>query len=175
MNKDIFQNHKRLRRAAMAEPPNRLKQKLGNGGVSELLLIRAQEAIDTNTIDFMPLARALVELLGDAVADVAGAGERGEEAIGELLYPTMQLRAQGTMFHLPLVTELADVAVNFLETVEEADDDVLEIVGAHKAAIALVLKNDIKADSNEGTALHTELLHSCERYYRKHEIQQEHG
>jgi len=173
MNSDIFQDRKKLRRASVMSPPNVLKEKMGSGGVSEILLTRAQELIDNNTIDFMPLAKDLVQLLHDSVAAVRDGKAEGEEAIAVIIYPAMQLKAQGSMFHMPLVTDLADILVNFLETVEEPDADVLEISAAHATALSAVLSKEIKADSQNGKDLCTELLRSCERYYKKHDISPE--
>lgn len=152
-------------------PPNILKQKMGSGGIAPELLVKAQETIENNTIDFRPIATELVQQLKAAVENAGNGAATGEPAIEAMIYPAMQLKAQGAMFHFPLITEISDILVNFLETITGIDKDVLEIVIAHKMAIGVAISNDMKGNAGaKGKALRDSLLAACLRYYKAKEI-----
>lgn len=164
---DAFQNQKKLRKAELIMPPNRLKEKVGSGGIDEKVLSKAQELMENNTIEFNPIASMMIDVLHEAIADAKTGALTGEAAIEAMLYPAMQLKAQGTMFHYPLVSDISNTLVNFLETVGMADKDVLDIVVAHKMSLNAVLASQIKGDGGKvGRELREALLDACARYYK---------
>lgn len=164
---ETFEGQKKVRKAELIAPPNRLKEKVGSGGVDEQVLTKAQELLENNTVDFKPIALMLIDMLQDAVTDAESGSLKGEEAIEGMLYPAMQLKAQGGMFHYPLISEIANILVNFLETVTDTNADVLEIVIAHKRSINAVLGSEIKGDGGKvGRELRDALLDACARYYK---------
>ena len=166
MTADVFENQKKLRRAELIVPPNILKQKMGSGGIDPAALVKAQETIDKNTIDFRPIAKELVEQLTAAVKKAQEGSADSEVLLEGMIYPAMQMKAQGAMFHFPLVTDISDILVNFLETVNDVDKDVLEIVIAHKMAISAVISADMRGTGDaKGKVLRDSLLDACMRYY----------
>jgi hypothetical protein len=164
---DTFQDQKKLRKAQLVTPPNLLKQKTGSGGFDPAALAKAQDALENNKVDFKPIAVPLVALLKETIENVKAGSLKDEAAIESLLYPTMQLRAQGSMFHYPLITEVSDILVNFLETVADIDKDALDIVAAHEMSLNVVLANQLKgAGGLVGKGLCSELREACHRYYK---------
>lgn len=162
-----FMDQKKVRNAELLIPPNRLKAKIGSGGIDENVLVKAQELLESNTIDFKPIALMLVDVLHEAIADAKAGSLAGEKAIEAMLYPAMQLKAQGGMFHYPLISEIANILVNFLETVVFVDKDVLDIVVAHKMSMNAVIGSQIKGDGGKvGRELRDALLDACSRYYK---------
>lgn len=158
------------RRAELLNPPNKIKEKVGSGGIDESVLMKAQALLESNTVDFKPIADMLMDVLNEAITDAKAGNTKGMKAIETMIYPAMQLKAQGSMFHYPLVTEISNILVNFLETVSVADKDVLDIVVAHKMAINAVLASKIKgAGGKVGKELHDALLDACSRYYKTHQ------
>jgi hypothetical protein len=158
---------KKVRRAELISPPNTIKEKVGSGGLDEAVLQKAQAMLENNTVDFAPIASMLLESLNDALQNVTSGALQGEPAIEAMIYPAMQLKAQGTMFHYALVTEISDILVNFLETVTAIDKDVLEIVSAHRKAIAATVAGGIKGDGGKtGAELRDALMDACNRFYR---------
>lgn len=167
MVEDMMQEQKKVRKAELISPPNRLKEKVGSGGIDENVLNKAQALLENNTVDFKPIASMLMELLAEAVTDAKNGNIKGETAIEAMIYPAMQLKAQGTMFHYPLVTEISNILVNFLETVTTVDKDVLDLVVAHKMSINAVLASQIKGDGGKvGKDLRDALMDACNRYYK---------
>ncbi|MEZ0262787.1 MAG: hypothetical protein ACAH80_17410 [Alphaproteobacteria bacterium] len=162
-----FMDQKKVRNAELLIPPNQLKAKIGSGGIDETVLVKAQELLENNTIDFKPIALMLVDVLHEAIADAKSGATVGEKAIEGMLYPAMQLKAQGGMFHYPLISEIANILVNFLETVVFVDKDMLDIVVAHKMSINAVLGSQIKGDGGKvGRELRDALLDACSRFYK---------
>ena len=159
-------------RAELVVPPNQLKEKAGSGGFDETVLVKAQDQIKNNKVDFQPIAAALISQLEKAVSDARSGVAKGGTALREILAPSMQLKAQGSMFHYPLVSAISDILVNFLETVTDADNDVLDIVAAHKMSIKAALSGQIKEDKSKiGKELCAALVDSCDRYYKAKKTQ----
>jgi hypothetical protein len=171
MSQDIFPQQQKVRNAELISPPNRLKEKVGSGGIDETVLMKAQELLERNTINFEPIANMLIDLLVEAIADAKSGDLKGEEAIEAMIYPAMQMKAQGSMFHYPLVSDISHILVNFLETVENTDRDVLDIVIAHKMSIKAVLASHLKGDGGKtGKELREALMEACGRYYRSKKV-----
>lgn len=171
MSQDIFPQQQKIRNAELISPPNRLKEKVGSGGIDETVLMKAQELLERNTINFEPIANMLMDLLVEAIADAKAGDLKGEEAIEAMIYPAMQMKAQGSMFHYPLVSDISHILVNFLETVETMDRDVLDIVIAHKMSIKAVLASHLKGDGGKtGKELREALMEACGRYYRTKKV-----
>lgn len=167
MSQELFPQQQKIRRAELISPPNRLKEKVGSGGIDEAVLMKAQELLEKNTINFEPIANMLLDLLVEAIADAKAGTIKGEEAIEAMIYPAMQMKAQGSMFHYPLISDISHILVNFLETVEDMDRDVLDIVVAHKMSIKAVLASHLKGDGGKtGKELREALMEACGRYYR---------
>lgn len=162
------------RRAEFIKPPNLLKGKVGSGGLSEEILDRAQALLENNTVDFFPLAEMYLGSLaaGIELAKNPGPSDDAEYIISCMLYPAMQLKANGGMFHYPLVTEIADKLIQFLEVIREADIEAVEIVLAFHTTIRAVVLGRITGDGGRHGAELSQALHSaCERYFDKNKVQ----
>lgn len=160
------------RKAEFIKPPNMLKMKVGSGGLSEEILNKAQELLENNTIDFLPLAEMYLDSLmkGINVAKDPESGHDGESIIAMMLYPGMQLKANGGMFHYPLVTRIADHLIQFLEVIDEPDIQAVEIVLAFHTTIRAVVLGKITGDGGRhGRDLLTALHDACTRYFDKNE------
>ena len=163
-----FHDQKKVRVAEIVIPPNRLKSKVGSGGLDDAVLSKAQELLENNTIDFKPIALMLVDVLHEAIADAKSGALKGEEAIQAMLYPAMQLKAQGAMFHYPLISQIGEILVSFLETIPDVDKDVMDIIVHHKFAVNAVIGSQIKGDGGKlGRELRDALLEACMRYYKR--------
>jgi hypothetical protein len=164
-------NQKRKRNVEFIKPPNTLKQKVGSGGLSEEILEKAQMLLETNTVDFLPLAEMYlnsfmrgIEMAKDGAKDARD----NEYIISSMIYPAMQLKANGGMFHYPLVTQVADKLIHFLEVIERPDDEVVEIALAFHTTIRAVVLGKIKGSGGRhGKELLDALNDACHRYFDK--------
>lgn len=164
-------NQKPKRKAEFIKPPNTLKAKVGSGGLSEDILNRAQALLENNTVDFQPLAEMYLTALMKGIENAKEADAKAdkEHIISAMLYPGMQLKANGGMFHYPLVTRMSDKLIQFLEVVEEPDIECIEIVLAFHTTIRAVVLGKIKGDGGpHGQNLLDALTDACMRYFEKY-------
>ncbi|MFP4098927.1 MAG: hypothetical protein ACLFP8_01780 [Alphaproteobacteria bacterium] len=164
-------NQKPKRKAKFFSPPNVLKAKAGSGGLNDAVLDRAQNLIENHTVDFAPLAEIYIKQMQDGINDASALGETTESEIfiENILMPCVQLKANGTMFHYPLVTRIADRFVQFMEVVERLDKETLDIAKAFLTALKAVVSGKIQSDgASHGDALVEELNAACMRYFEKH-------
>jgi len=158
------------RKAEFISPPNYLKEKVGSGGLSEDILDKAQALLENNTVDFQPLAEMYLEGLMKGIEHTknANAEDDQEFLISTMLYPAMQLKANGGMFHYALVTSIADRLIQFLEVIETPDIASIEIVLAFHTTMRAVIHGNIKGDGGEhGQELLKALNSACIRYFEK--------
>lgn len=159
------------RRAEIIKPPNTLKAKVGSGGISEAILNKAQALLENNIVDFQPLAEMYLQNLMRAIEAAQVNSEKldTETLITSMIYPAIQLKANGGMFHYPLVTIMADRLIQYLEVIVEADIDALEIVLAfHTTIRAVVMGRIIGTGGRHGQELLAALNDACMRYFERY-------
>ena len=171
MSESRHYNQSPRRKAEFIRPPNTLKAKVGSGGLNEDILNKAQALLENNSVDFLPLAELYLVSLMRGVEDCQETllTSDPEGLIHKIIYPTMQLKANGGMFHYPLVTRVADKLIQFLEVIESPDDDALEIVIAFHTTIRAIIMGKITGDGGKyGDELVEALNEACLRYFDKH-------
>ncbi len=164
-------NQKPKRNAEFINPPNLLKAKVGSGGLSSQVIDRAQKLLENHTIDFIPLAEIYLQKMKDGIDKAKQSKEvsESEDMIAEILFPCVQLKSNGAMFHYPLITRIAERFVQFMEVVERLDKETIEIALAFHTTIKIVVAGQIKSDGGEqGEALVDALNDACMRYFEKH-------
>ncbi len=166
-------NQKPKRKAEYIRPPNTLKAKVGSGGLSDDILAKAQALLENNSVDFQPLAEmylsSMMKGIERATDPVVSAKTDTESLIAGMLYPAMQLKANGGMFHYPLITQIADSLVQFLEVIEEPDIDAVEIVLAFHTTIRAVIAGKITGTGGRhGEELMGALNQACTRYFERY-------
>src|SRR6202034_2781582 len=94
------------------------------------VLSKAQAVLENNTVDFQAVARMYLAAMmrGIEYANKRPGGEDDETLIAGMLYPAMQLKANGGIFRYPLVTRISDRLLRFLEVIAAPDADAIEIV-----------------------------------------------
>jgi hypothetical protein len=146
-------------------PENTLKQKVGTGGFTEAVLTKAQQGLDKNEIDFRPMAFEYLEQLDEIFSKMASGEIKNEEMLDAVMFPVMQLRAQGSLFKYPSVTKISHVLIDCLETVTNFDKNVVDLVQAYKKSTKALLTLQIKEDTHKTTKeLCTALFDACGRY-----------
>lgn len=152
-------------------PPNTLKQKVGDGGIPSFLIQRCQEYLESNPVDLTPYAtRHLDELL--QIAKTIEAGNIDDaSALTKITNIIMQLKSNGSMFHYQLISMISDVMLRFMENITKADRDFLDILGMHNRILQIILTKRLTGNGGrEGYALTQELHEACLRYYKKYSI-----
>lgn len=156
------------RQAEFITVPNTLKAKVGSGGLSDAILDKAQILLESHSQDFAPLAEMYLRHLEVGIGIAKNTGPRGdqEQALSCMIYPTMQLKANGGMCGYPFVTDIADMLIHFLEVVAAPDADCIEIVEAFYTTIRLITQAKITAgDTDQAKDLKKALHEACQRYF----------
>ena len=166
------QTGQKYEQAKYHNPPNVLRQKCGIGGMPEELIQKAENFIQDNKFDFKPIAVDIMGRFKDVLAKAKKAGTKDKKLIDKVAEPIMELKANGDMFRFSLLTDVAEILLNFLENIHELDDDSFNVIEAHKNTLEVILKNDLRGSGgSEGHALSRELYAACKRYYMKHNIE----
>jgi hypothetical protein len=166
------------RKAEFFNPPNHLKMKVGNGSLSEDILNKAQALLENNTIDFTPLGEMYLDAMMKGIEQARTPPEDmdNEVIVAGILFPAMQLKANGGMFHYDLITRISDRIIQFLEVIDTVDKDALEIILAFHTTIRAILLGKIQGDGGErGQALMNALIEACYRYFEKHPEKRNHS
>ncbi len=166
-------NRKPIRDAEIVKPPNIIKAKVGGGGISDEVLDRTQKLLESYATDFEPLAMMYLDQMhagiDNAKSNHTSDKHLNEEYIALILYPCVQLKANGGMFQYPIITRIADIFIHFMEVVERLDKEVLEIAIAFHTTMKVVIASKIQTDGGEqAEALISELNNACHRYFDKH-------
>ena len=159
------------RKAEFIRPPNTLREKVGKGGLSDDVVNKAQTLLEKNAVDFGPLAETYLTALMKGVERVKNRtpDDDTETLIAGVIYPVMQLKANGGMFHYALITRISDRLIQFLEVIEKPDNDSMDIVIAFHTTIRAVITSGITGDGGKhGTDLINALNDACARYFDKH-------
>ena len=161
-------NQKRRRKAEFMKPVNVLKSKAGYGGLDDEILNKAQALLENNSVDFLPMAEMYLSgmMRGIERSRNPAPGESEKVLIAGMLYPAMQLKANGGMFRYPLVTRIADKLIQFLEVIAAPGKDAIEIVLAfHTTMRAVLMGRVIGSGGKHGDELMQALEAACLRYF----------
>jgi hypothetical protein len=156
--------------AKLFMPENKLKKKVGHGGFSNATLESAQKAIENNDIDFKPIADEMLDQINQLLDTAKITADFDESTLmDDFLYPLMQLKSQGALFHYPIVTKISDTVVDILENIPVLDKNVIEIIEAYAKSVKAMMMLEIKNENNKmGLELCQALSDACQRYYKLH-------
>lgn len=150
-----------------------LQAKVGIGSIDEKKVARSQKVMDKMAVDFPEMGLNYLDKLALAVADARTAMKdpatiNARRHIQAMTEPVMQIKGNAGMFHFALVGALANVMLNFLETLDHIDKDVIEIVDAHHKTLKLLIGNNMQGDGGDyGRQLESELKDACRRYFAR--------
>lgn len=146
----------------------RLQQKVGSGPIDEKKVEASQKVIETNEVDFAPLGLAILEKLEAGLTKAGDPSISMQQMKALLTAPVMELKANAGIFHYSLIGNLANIMLNFLETIQVMDADAIEIVKAHHKSLHMIVVRKMKGDGGAGGSMLTaELQQACDRYYQK--------
>lgn len=158
--------------ARYINPPNKLKQKVGTGNIDPALLDKAQSFIQENPVQFEPYAMEEITKIEKILGDIKERNLKGSEDIIErMIAPVMILKANGGMFRYLMISEIANVLLQFLENIHQFNEDSYKIVDAHTKTLKAIIINKISGSGGtDGYELAKELYGVCQRYYNKYDI-----
>lgn len=155
-------------KAKIYQASYKLQQKIGSGPLDEKIIKKCQKVIDENDVDFTPLGLEILGRLDKAVKQADDNTIPMEKRKANMTSPVMELKANAAIFHYPLIGNLANIMLSFMETITELDKDAVEIVRAHHTTLhAIVIKKMNGDGGKHGTIMTDELKSACKRYYAR--------
>lgn len=164
------------RQAEFIVPANIIKAKVGDGGLSEYVLKRAQSMIDNNTTDFKPIAENFLDSIAETLKQAEShdnlsdlPADQHEVLLNTILYPSLELKSHGSMFKYPMISRAAGDLVRFLEFVKELNFETIDVIKAYHKIMSMVAMGALpREETEQGNQLCVELNHACTRYFEKH-------
>ncbi len=147
-------------------PPNPLKDKVGEGGLDENIIKSAEESMKHKADSFVPVIERYLQKISDSLNNKENSPA---EIIQDISYCITQLKAQGSMFNYPLVTEVSELIIKFLPRVKTINGDILEIISAYQLTVRAIAKQELRGEKTAtGKALLVALNQACDRYCKHH-------
>ena len=146
-----------------------LQAKVGTGSVSKETIEKVKKNVEENSADFEPMARNFLTQLSEAVEKAkTNPDEDMKVTYDRVASPVMQLKANASMFGYPLIGDLANIMLSFLESLSEIDNPIIQIIEANQKTWEVIISKQMKGDGGQyGEALRSELKGVCERYLKK--------
>lgn len=152
-------------------PPNILKEKIGNGGLPQQLIERAQEFINENDIDYSPFATENIETIENALTKLKQEENiaQKKKLLDKIIENIMHIKAHGGMFGYSIMSEISGSALTFLEATDSFNKDLYQIIEAHNHSITLIIKHSLKGNGgDQGQSLLKEFQSVTTRYQKKY-------
>ena len=149
-------------------PPNKIKEKVGSGGIDRDALKQAETNMTLNEKDFLPIIDEHMDRIALALQDTK---RKPQDVILDLTSSVYLLKSKGGMYNYPLISDVSSLILNFLPRVERIDADILEIIAAYQVTVRAIITRTLRGPKTaEGQSLITALEHACQRYYKQHFI-----
>jgi hypothetical protein len=147
-----------------------LQQRIGSGPLSPKLIEKCEKAMERKMIDFVPLGMILLKKLKKIIEKYRATpptAKKNQFMLGELRVIVMEIKANSGAFKYNLVSDLANIMLSLLESINALDDDVIEIIEAHHQTLKAITDERESGDCGEkGRLLQQELINACQRYYK---------
>lgn len=155
-------------------PRNTLKEKVGSGGIAPERVIQAQQKIESDAFDFLPVAKTLIRELEQHVSEAktidSSNSQEQQETLDKIRETIMELKANGGMFKYQLISDVASISLRFVEDIKTLNDDVFEMLDAHVKTFNAMTASALKGDGGAaGAVLVDELVKANTRYFEKHD------
>lgn len=145
-----------------------LQQKVGSGPIDERVIAQSQKVMDENDVDFTPMGLDFLSKLKTAINQAGDASIDMKIRKQALTAPVMELKANASIFGYPLIGNLANIMLSFLEAITEIDGDAIQIVGAHHTTLHAIVIKKMKGEGGEhGAIFISELKDACARYFAR--------
>ncbi|MCB1783712.1 MAG: response regulator [Alphaproteobacteria bacterium] len=144
-----------------------LLTKVGGEEIDPEVIVRCQKILDNNKVNFAPLAQKYIDEIDSEIQVIKSLDEVPLHHLQNISSPVMQIKANARIFKYDRLGDLAAVMLNFLEHLNEVDDDVIKIIEAHDKSLRLIVEKEISGDGGDvGKHFQKELEDVCNRYAR---------
>jgi hypothetical protein len=149
-------------------PPNLLRNKVGKGGLPQDTIDDAQSIITETRIDIRPYLREQLNMFQQGInrADVETLDFYTK--LNHILNPLAMLKAHASMFGYDLISEIAEIALEFTQHLRSLDPHVLHLLARHHETMQTILNNNIRGNGGEeGYKLALNLYAATQDYARQ--------
>lgn len=151
------------------DPDIRLKKKVGNTPFKKEKVNKADTFIEKNEVDFKPMAKEQLKKMRAILDKARKKPDNQKQIVEDLTQPVMELKANAATFKYPLISQMMNILLNFLETLEELNDDALDVAEVNYKTVKVILSHDMKGTSDKrGDLFVKELDSAIQRYRKKH-------
>lgn len=126
---------------------NSLQNKAGSGGIPSFTIKKCQTFLDSNTMDFLPVAESILDRLYTLLAKLQQKEEYQFAYYEKILECVMQLKANGKMFQYPLITTLGEIVMEHLEQNPTLPEETITILGKFCEILNIILQNKMNTVS----------------------------
>lgn len=145
-----------------------LQARIGTGSINEDAVDRAQNVIESNQVDFAPMAKAELENVENVLKRVKGGEVESQTAIQEVSLPIMNLKANAATFNYPVISSVAGTVLSLLEEFDTFNKDLVTVVdNMHKAILVALMQNMRGEPGDAGKMLVNEFRQVCKAYLLK--------
>lgn len=151
-----------------------LQAKVGMGQIPDDVLARSQSLLEKNNFNFKPIAQQFLKQFRSGL-DIANTEVySNRKSIERLIDPVMQIKANARIFKYNLLGDLASIMLNFLEGMNELDEDAMAIVEAHYSTLSRMISDELNGDGGpSGSSFEAELQAACKRYTQSRVLRQQ--
>jgi hypothetical protein len=145
-----------------------LQSRIGTGSVNEAAVEKAQNVLESNDVDFAPMAKIELDKVTNLLKEIKAGEVDKAVAVQEVALPIMNLKANAATFNYPVISSLAGTVLSLIEEFDTFNDDLLKIVDNMQKAILVALMQDMRGEAGEaGKMLVKEFQNVCRAYLLK--------
>ncbi len=134
-------------KAEYITPPHTIRTKVSGGGpLSSQMLKRAEDVVLKHAEKYIERAQIQIDGLVEAMREAQEAEGDGKTSFEKIFLQSHDIRGLGSTFGYFLVSDIAASLCNFVETVDTADDGVMDVMNAHVDALRGMIGNNVKGD-----------------------------
>ena len=162
--------HKKGGKAEYITPPHTIRTKVSGGGpLSTQMLKKAEEVVQQHAEKYIERAQSQIDGLVEVVREAHAETNERPKIFERIFLRAHDIRGLGSTFGYTLVTDIAASLCNFVESVENHDDNVMEVIDAHVDALRGMIGNDVKGD---GGSIGREILDGLNQAVAKNSPQE---
>ena len=136
--------------AEYIDPPHPIRDKVTGGGpITGQMLKKAENVVQKHAERYIGRAQQQIDVLMESVAIAKRETGDRKEIFEKVFLNAHDIRGLGSTFGYSLVTDIAASLCNFVESVDEYDDGVIEVVNAHVDALRGMVGNNIRGDGGK--------------------------
>ncbi len=135
------------KKAEYITPPHTIRTKVSGGGpLTSQMLKKAEDVVGKHAEKYIERAQAQIDGLVEAMREAQADNGEGKKSFEKIFLQSHDIRGLGSTFGYGLVSDIAASLCNFVESVESANDGVMNVLNAHVDALRGIVGNNIKGD-----------------------------